>query len=80
MGYPTIKWAHDRWRHVIPEGAVRQYGRLSTEAYLLNRNTRVKVSTHCHAACRNAFEIAKFVSKNPQEIKDTLFRHVMLSS
>jgi len=25
----AIKWSRDRWRHVTPKGAIRQYGRLS---------------------------------------------------
>jgi len=25
----SIKWSHDRWRHMTPKSAVRQYGRLS---------------------------------------------------
>jgi len=31
-GIWTIKWSHDRWRHVTSEGAVRQYGRLSNDS------------------------------------------------
>jgi len=28
-GIWAIKWSRDRWRHVTPKGAARQYGRLS---------------------------------------------------
>jgi len=31
-GLSIIKWLRDRRRHVTPKGAVRQYGRLSSDS------------------------------------------------